>query len=386
MLLTEYRRGAGPLLTLTVAALVWLRLFGLVLRFPGSWLDSATEVLTAPIAPLVFTAAVWQASRERRRDMDDQLGSSARAAWRRRGLTWASIVLGGALGVALVVGVAVVLLVARGAYAAPGWWWPLIITVLGIGADAALGVLVGVVFPWPLLGIVLGVAAYVVLSEGRGPFRWWPPFDGYWTPDAGPHSLIALTLGIGVLALITLASRHRMALLAVPSALVCQMFLDDTTSFWRVDPRAGELVCRESVCTSRASVHTLDTVFAIAKPLLDKVAGIPGAPTTAAPSNTGASLWVTGMHTGWDGKQLFEPESPRYKRLLVQTVVTARCAAHDELSAAASAWWTGVVSSPQEQAALARVERLSPEAQRTWFGDYLSALRRCDAAALAALR
>ncbi|WP_086828560.1 hypothetical protein [Allokutzneria sp. NRRL B-24872] len=379
MLLVEYRRGAGPLLTLAVAVVTWLSLFGLDWRLTGPWLRLTATIQAVPIPPLVFAAAVWQASRERRRDMGDQLASSARATWRRRGLTWASVVLGGLLGVLVPFVAGAVLMVVHGAYPAPGWWWPLLTTVFAVGFHAALGLLVGVVIDAPLVGIVLGITVYVAASDGYGLLKWQSPDGGSWAPEPGAFALNAVALALGVVVLIAVAAANRAIFLAVPAVLAYVVVATGTISFWRVDERGAELVCRESVCVDRASAHQLDAVFAIAKPLLDKVSGIPGAPTTASPTRTGANLWVTGMMMNWRGEQLYDVGDRIYRRTMIDAVVSPRCADRNELSDAAAAWWTGDGSA-------SRVERLSPEAQRRWFADYLSAARRCDTAALAVLR
>ncbi|MCP3802990.1 hypothetical protein NLX83_27320 [Allokutzneria sp. A3M-2-11 16] len=405
MLLTEYRRGVGVLLTPVIALVVWLGVFGAGTPWPGPWLKLAETVHQVSVEPFVIAAAVWQAGRERRRGTRDLLSVTPRARWQRLSLSWASIVLGGALGVLLPLLVGTVLVALHDGYMAPGWWWLIVNTFLGIGFHAAVGTVVGVLVPSPLLGLVGAVAAYValfgtslrgVLLLGQTPIAGWPPPPDFRVPNSGPQVLMALWLVMSTAALIAVVSQHRAAFVVIPVALALAVVLharaENVGWFWRVDQHADELICRDNVCVLREDLHQLDLVFAAAKPVLDKVSGIPGAPTTAVPGEGATHLWVARRDLDWSGKSVRDPGDTYFRRTLVWSVVhhPESCSAAADLSRVAGAWWLadpGMLEASTDSAALLdRLNRLDVVAQRKWFGDFLAAVRRCDEPALMALR
>ncbi|SDM47364.1 hypothetical protein [Allokutzneria albata] len=403
-LFTEYRRGAGIALTPPAAVLSWLSVYGMDMPWPGPWMTLAEDIRATVfvVGPLVLAFAVWQASREQRRGACELLGMTPRPPWQRVAWSWASVTLGGVLGVLVPLVVGVVLVAWRGAYAADGWWWPLIATVVDIGFIAAVGTTIGALVPVPLPGLLGGVAAYITIAQlakgsEAGLSALFPglPYVGHWLPrEARPvaHAVVVLWFVVGTVTLLVLVAARRKWLAAVPAAIATGVAVVvggfTASDYVVVDQRALELVCRDQVCTTRAQAHLLDRITAVAKPLLDKVAGIPGAPTSARPRSTGQDLDVGEMRVDWRGELMYF-ESIYYHQSLVSAVLRPRCVAHVEFDvprAAVTAWWTGdrsVLSDvPGAADLLDRLNRLDIAAQRAWTARYLNAVRRCDSSAV----
>ncbi|MCP3802991.1 hypothetical protein NLX83_27325 [Allokutzneria sp. A3M-2-11 16] len=398
---TEYRRGAGIVLTPVVAVLSWAALFRTRMEWPGPWTTLAERVHGTLffLAPLVVAVAAWQASRERRRGTRELLGTTTRVPWRRLGLTWASITLGATAGLLVPLVVGGVLVVWHGGYGGGNWWWSLLNSLLAIGFFAAFGMAFGAAVPSPLLGVTAGVTVYFLVATAETLvvgfatlFPFLPADVMLQFPEfrAGPQALLAtwfVSATVALLALVSVRPKRRAAVPVGVAAVVAAIPLGD---FEVIDERADDLVCQDRVCTVRAHAHLLDKAVAEAKPLLDKVSGIPGAPTSAMPDYAWQHLRVYDMVLDWYGERV-RGEYP-YHRLMVDSVVSGlECDGDVQREfgvprMAAVVWWTGdraaLDEEPRAAGLVDRLLRLDVAAQREWFARYLSAIRRCDRSAV----
>ncbi|MCP3802992.1 ABC transporter permease [Allokutzneria sp. A3M-2-11 16] len=408
LLWVEYRCGAGIVLTPVAAVISWLDIFGADAEWPGPWLTLAerTRGTLVFLAPLVAAVAAWQASRERRRDVRGLLASTPRDRLHRTGLSWASIALASALGLLVPLLAGAVLVAWHGGYGGSGWWWLILNTFLALGLVAAFGTVVGTLVPRPVLAVATGAVAYflwAVLVETGVPqlsllLPYVPPRLPWEPVDVrgGPQVLAALwfiAVTVALLALVSVRPKRWAAVPAAGAVAIAVVFCGFASAdFWAPDQRALELVCRDRVCTTRDDAHLLDKINAMAKPLLDKVSGIPGAPTSAMPEDSGRYLRVYGMVISWRGEPM--RGALHYRDHMVAPVLSGQCAeavtrALRVQRVAALMWWTGDHSTldwePRAADLVERLNRLDVAAQRRWFAQYLDAVRRCDSSAVAAI-
>lgn len=401
----EFRSGTAP-----VAALV---MFGtgvwMLAIHPDAWsgrwagLGSYTRQAQLILCALMVAAGAWQAGRERRRHIEELLGSMARPAWQPLLTAWLAVSLGGTAGyLATVTGAA--LLVGRVAtYTGGLWWWALAVGVLALWAASALGVLVGRHVPLRVIAPIAGLTTFVGL--GIASYRdigavWLSPVYT-WGPErlvpGGMHALQAGWFLALTATLLTLVARlHWAALVSVVTAVAfaVPIVTGPGTQRLRTDPGAVELVCTEGgpqVCVARINAFMLDDVASLVQPYLRRLEDVPGAPTRvvddvarppreiAGPSDD--TLWIslTDQATPVGGLAHGDQLRSEFRQIVYPTCERGPESLDERVIAVghlAMAWL--VDEPPSYEVPIDRLRALPIDEQRTWFARYLVAAQECD--------
>ncbi|GIJ26803.1 hypothetical protein Vqi01_19650 [Micromonospora qiuiae] len=420
----ELRRGTAPLAALAMfGAGVWMlvvhpdhwagRWAGLANYFRGSML-----ILCA----LMVAAGAWQAGRERRRDLDELIGSTSRPGWHPLLVAWLAVALAGSVGVLVAFAGAAVLVAPVATYAAGGWWWTLLVGVVALGAATACGTLVGRLWPLRVAAPVAGLATYlglgVLLYQDTTAAAWLSPVHSGWSvhwvvPDRVIAGQVAWLLALTALLLAAAARRWRVAALAggVAIAVAVPIVTGPGPHRLPADSGAVELVCTETgpqVCVSRINAFLLDDVAPVAQPILARLDGIPGAPRravdhAAAPTGTpdtpdDGTIWLSLEQQSTVRGGLASPDGLRAD---FRAVTWPQCPAKPDrevsqqvylVSGLAAAWlldeWNPTDPAPAPAPADPALESLRAMPlvqQRAWFAAYLDAAARCDVSALLTL-
>lgn len=405
----ELLRGTAPVAGLVMfGASVWM----LVVHpedWSGRWagLASYIRVSMLVLAALMVTAGAWQAGRERRRQIEEQLVATARPAWQPLLVAWLAVSIGGTGGLLVAFAGAAVLVGRLATYAGGGWWWTAAVGVLALWTASALGVLVGRLVPLRVVAPIAGLATYLGLAVvAYGPpvgAAWLSPLHSSWgterlVPD-GTHLRQAAWLLALTVTLLAIAARLRWAALASGALAVLAavpIVTGPGTGHLRADPGAIRPVCTvrgPEVCLALIDSYLLDDIAAVVQPVLRRVEGIPGAPHRAAAESLrppgqsaidgGDTVWLNlnGQSTALGGiKRLdwlqsnavgfagFYCEFGRYDQRASDALGLAR-------------GWLGVESGPDDPAharLLARLMARPLTEQRAWFAAYLEAAQSCD--------
>ncbi|ROT31431.1 ABC transporter permease [Micromonospora sp. HM5-17] len=418
----ELRRGtAATTFPVMVGAGVWV-----LAVHPEDWggrwsaLASYLRMSMLVLCALMVAAGAWQAGRERRRRMDELLGSTPRPAWQPLVVAWLAVSLAGTAGLLLAFGGAAVLVARVATFADSGWWWTVAVGVLGLWAATALGVLVGRTVPLRVAAPVAGLVTYVGLAipgylRGSG-WNWLSPMhDNLLAGRRLPEHLHLLQAGWFVAltgVLLALAARRRLAALlcaALAVAVALPIGTGPGPDRLRADPGAVEPVCTRTgpeVCVARINGFLLDDVAALVQPVLHRLAGVPGAPTRAADDLTqpdGATdpvadgtIWLNLQNQATaTGEGVANSD---WLRAAFHSLVFPLCLYRrgepdqrvDQVTWVAGEWllteWPPTASEGRPLLAQQRTQetllerlRALPEAeQRDWFGRFLAAAHRCD--------
>ncbi|MGI5148578.1 hypothetical protein ACQEVC_19730 [Plantactinospora sp. CA-294935] len=411
----ELRRGTAP-----GAALLMFGVGGWLLAvhpedWGGRWAGLAEYLRTSlmVLCALMVAAGAWQAGRERRRGIDELLGSAARPGWQPLVVAWLAVSLAGTAGLLTAFLGAAVLVGRVATYAGGGWWWTLAVGVLALCAAAAFGVLVGRLVPLRVVAPVAGLGTYLGLAVltywDTSGVSWLSPVHPGSGPErllpAGTHALQAGWLLALTGTLLALAARlRRAALLAglLAVAVAVPIATGAGAGHLRADPGAVEPTCTTEgppVCVARINGFLLDDLTPLVQPVLRRMTGIPGAPTRAAD----VALQVDGEPTGpADGTLWLNLGSQStatgdglanlgWLRADLRQVVTPNC--HRQFSRpdrriyptfdAARAWLFEERPAPDTR--VGRLYALSLDDQRAWFAAFLDAAHRCDVPRLVAL-
>jgi hypothetical protein len=294
VLRTELLRGTAPYAALAFAACGAALLYNETEEWAGRWASLAQyiRVTLIVLVPLAVAAGAWQAGRERRRRIDELLGSTARPRWRRIVLAWAAVTIGVSAGVFAVWLSGAVLVAPVATYFGRDWWWTLAIAFLGLASGSAIGVAVGRVIPGRVVAPIAGVFTYVVLGytsydNNRGA-TWLTPSMGY-AGDGGLylpisfHALQALWLAAltGTVLVLVSAQQKLWALVPAVMALAAAIPIASGSGYdrWISDPNARELICTEEgpeVCTTRVNSFLLDDLAQPVQEALGRWQGVPG--------------------------------------------------------------------------------------------------------------
>ncbi|MFG2871296.1 hypothetical protein [Streptomyces sp. NPDC048338] len=413
---TELRRGLGPWLGLTVAALVLAGMYGKGPGWQGRWTDTTDmlHVTTGLLGgPLVLAAGCVIGGRERRRGTLELLGSVPRDPVRRALVAAAPAAAWPAAGHLVA---ALVCLATTWPYAG-GAGRPFLELVLAdTVALASLGVLghvAGRLVGGRLTAPLLAVVGYVGLAVGSytdSGARWLGPAAEhryYWDQPVGwfaPASA-AWTGGLALAALVACAA-HRgrprlwaLVPLAVALAAGAAVLRLPADGPWRPDPAAARLVCdggSPQVCLPAVDRALLPQVSAALAPLNARLHGLPGAPVR----------WRTGPgEPGPGDRSLPDPaeEATRgrldhpdqYVNAVAQWLISETCRPGDPVGGpgteqaalvqlAVLEWLApapdgyGVDSAPARPL-VDRLKAKSPEEQRRYLARFLAA-DRCDPA------
>ena len=366
LLRLELRRNVMLWMLPVAAALFWFTTYRKTMAMPPLWNLRAANLqsgaLLAFIMPVVGAAA-WMGSRDARRHTTDLVAITARPAWIRQLATWAATTcwaLTGYLGcLAALYGVTE----HQASWGGP-LWWPAAVAAASLPALSALGFAAGTLVPSRFTAPMAAVAAFFALALStqliNGSQSYWqisPVVTGPWDdgadpgvgtfyphlPDLSIAQVMFLTgLTIALLAALALprGSGGR-RLRAVAAAVTVAGLLTAGTAValagtGRMDahgmiaipalhdaandrPVRFSPVCSRTaipICLNPAYAGYLPAVAAALGPVLDQVAGLPGAPARISQA---AATYRQGpgnsVGVGLSG-QLSGGRSPVYRLLL----------------------------------------------------------------------
>jgi hypothetical protein len=467
LLRIELRRNAMLWMLPVAVALFWYQAYRHVVALPPLWGIRAITMQNDTLldfAMPVTGAAAWMGWRESRRHMGELMNGTPRPRWARHLATWAATTCWAMLGYLACVGV-VYVITARQASSGGPLWWPAAVGAAGIPALTAAGFALGVLLPSRYTTPLVTIASFFALgfsseaaSNGHSYFLISPQVAG--TPDIGADPGVAVfyhylpdlsiaqvmfltgltvavlgTLGLGARAggrllrgcaavittagMIAAGTAVALAGRGVPDAggMIVIPALHDAAND---RPARYTPVCGHTqipVCLNPVYASYLPAVAAALKPVLDEVAGLPGAPARVVQSpiefqqGQGNSFGVINR-VSWTGRTLnvalpdalpgyLDTTGTQFTALVVQSagidILTATIglsrgqasAAEQEVLSALTA--SGVVigasgpegagvapSVPLSQAARAagrRFARLPAAQRRAWLLQHLAALR-----------
>ena len=324
LLRLELRRNPMLWLLPVLAILFWLGVYRPAMANPPFWNVRATDLQHAVLflGPLLAGATAWVGSRDGRLGLTDLVGVTAVPRWAGQLTTWAAatcwaeaVYLGG---VAVVYGVT-----AEQAHWGGPLWWPVAVGAAGVATCCALGFAAGALLPGRFTAALAAVLVFLALGGGAFALQnnatyaqIWPlnvqgalPRDSYgifypYLPDLAIAQLMFLA-GLAVAALGALglpaaagSSWLRGAAAALTAAglaaagtavglagtarleahgIVIPALHDAASDM----PTSYTPVCSHSavpVCVHPAYRSFLPAVTAALGPVLDQVAGLPGAP------------------------------------------------------------------------------------------------------------
>jgi hypothetical protein len=328
LLRLELRRNAMLWMLPVAVGLFWLTSYRKAMAMPPLWNLRATTMQSGALEAFacpVAGAAAWMGSREARRHTTDLVTITARPRWARQLATWAattSWALVAYLGcVAVLYGVT-----AQQATGGGPLWWPAAVGAASMPALSALGFAAGTLAPSRFTAPLAAVAAFFMLALSteliHGSQSYWqisPIVTGPWDtgPDAGvgtfypylpdlPIAQVMFLAGLTVAVLGALAlskGSGGRSLRAAAAAVTAASLLAAGTAArlagtGKLD-RHGMIaipalhdaasdrpihftpVCSHTaipVCLNPAYASYLPGTAAALKPMLDEIAGLPGAP------------------------------------------------------------------------------------------------------------
>lgn len=438
VLRTELLRGAAPPAAVAFAGASAVMLMNETEDWVGRWLPFAeyVRVTLIVLVPLAVAGGAWQAGREHRRRMADQLVAAARARWQPVVLAWAAVTLGMVGGLLLAWGAAAAFIAPVASHHNGAWLLTLAVALGGIAAASALGVVAGRLVSSrlvaPLAGLLTyaGIGVMIMIYEDRWRGVMLAPSLGY--SGQGTTSLAVglqlwqlLWLGALTATLLLLATARRRWLAAVPGAVAVMAAV--SIAAWPLDERrepdvaASELVCTTDggpeVCLARVNAFLLDGAAPAMRERLARWDGIAGGfdrvvdrtpwyDVGRVDVSSGTVVVDVARFISWNarfaetdayGFGLAEDFSLAVRALVLETceLEWVDAVPHDAVEAA-TLWSRGgepvpgvVFEDPEfdavdEPPAHALLER--PEAeQRDWMGRYLAAARACDTVTLTEL-
>lgn len=327
LLLLELRRNAMPWILPVAVALFWLTSYRKAMAMPPLWYARTAALhvgaLLAFACP-VAGAAAWMGSRDRRRRTADLVTTTARPRWASLLAVWAATscwALAGYLGCAAVLYGAT----AQQATWGGPLWWPVAVGAAALPAFAAVGLAAGTLAPSRFTAPVAAIATFFVIALSTqlitGSQSYWnvsPVVAAPWDlgPDLGvatfypylPDLSIAQVmflagLTMSVLGALALPTGHRRWLLRPAAAcalaglavagtgvalagtgrldrhgMIAIPALHDAASNrpLRYTPVCGHTAI--PVCLNPAYASFLPAVAGALAPVLNEVAGLPGAP------------------------------------------------------------------------------------------------------------
>ena len=323
----ELRHNGMALMLPLIAALVWLTTYRKVMAMPPLWNVRAASLqmnsVIAFVAP-VAGAAAWMGSRESRRRVTDTVSITPRARWARLLPTWGATTI---WALVAYLGCVAVLYGATARQASWGGplWWPVAVAAASMPAFTALGFAVGVFAPSRFTAPITAIAAFFIVALGTelitGSHSYWliTPVVAYvWDLGADPGVATfypflpdlpiaqVMFLGgftvalLGALALTSEGARSLRAAAAgltaagLAAAVTAVMLAGtgtlDAHGMIRIpalhdaandQPVRFTPVCSHTaipVCLNPAYAAYLASTAAALEPVLNQIAGLPGAP------------------------------------------------------------------------------------------------------------
>ncbi|SBT44423.1 hypothetical protein [Micromonospora narathiwatensis] len=453
LLRLELRRNAMLWMLPLTAALFWLVNHRQSMAYPPLWNVRAMTMQTtavAVLAPTVVGAAAWTGSREGRHGLADLVVGTARPRWARQLAAWAATT-----GWAIVAYLGCVAAV----YGATAWqgawggplWWPAVVGAASVPAFAALGFAAGALRPSRFTPPLVAVGAFLALELGaqfiHGDRSYWqisPLVAGPW--EIGPNEgaaifhpylpdlpiaqviflagltaallgVLGLPVGSGgrwllrcavVITAVGLLAAGSAVALAGTGRLGAHGMISIPALHDPADDRPIRYtpVCSNTpipVCLHPAYSFELSVVADALEPVLDEVAGLPGAPVRIeqvaanyaqgadntvevradVPSSSGATPvlhlllpnQLPGPHL--TGRELAATVATQTGHEIVASVVGAGRRPTSAQQAVTAAILKTFATEPDAQIAAAaqRFAALPSDARRAWLREHLAALR-----------
>jgi hypothetical protein len=328
LLRLELRHNAMAWMTPVVIALFWLTTYRKAMAAPPLWNLRAADLQMGSVidfvAPLAGAAA-WMGSRESRRRVTDVVTITPRARWGRLLPTWAATTIWALVSYVGCVAVLYGMTARQASWGGP-LWWPAAVAAASLPAFTALGFAAGVLLPSRFTAPVAAIAAFFVLVLSTelitGSHSYWqvtPIVTGPWNvgPNAGvatfyhylpdlPIAQVMFLAGftialLGALALPAGAGGR--SLRAAAAGLTTAGLLAAGTATWLAGtgsmdshgminipalhdaandrPIPFTPVCSHTaipVCLNPAYASYLSLTTAALEPVLNEMAGLPGAP------------------------------------------------------------------------------------------------------------
>jgi hypothetical protein len=348
LLRLELRHNAMLWMLPVVIVLFWLTTYRKAMAMPPLWnmrtASMQTGALIAFICPVVG-AATWMGSRESRRRTVDLVAIAARPRWARQLATWAATTGWALLGYLGCVAVLYGVTAQQATWGGP-LWWPVAVVAASLAAMSAAGFAAGTLFPSRFTAPLAAIAAFFVLALSTQPIHgshsYWqisPIVTGPWDagnradvatfypflPDLAIAQVMFLTgLAVAVLGALALPAGPGGRWLRRPAAAIATAGLLAAgtavalAGTGRMDahgmiaipalhdaasdrPLRYTPVCARTaipVCLNPAYASYLPATAAGLRPVLNEIAGLPGAPariSQAAPIYTqgpGSSVGV----------------------------------------------------------------------------------------------
>ncbi len=330
-LATELRHGTARWMTLAVAgttvALLWL---DHTADWGGRWnaLGSFMRELIIVLGPVCVVLGAWQGGRARLSGVGELLASTSRTAMQRHSVEIVAVWLAITTGVLLGWASAAWTIALVGGWGSSAAAWYVLGLIPALAAYTTAGYLVGALAPWRIVAPIAGAATYV----GVGLVMWQSDnvavaMGGGWLggTDGYAFDLDALLLSMAVLSLaaVTLwaavswerrpGASWRWATVLVPAATATGVLFPLTVQASDsgrdgLRPTDGLLACTDDlpeVCVYAEDRLLLPETVERARPVLDRLASIPGAPDRAMPMRDPRDISVLGVEPGattpWGG-------------------------------------------------------------------------------------
>lgn len=417
---TELLRSVAPVAAVATLAACAGMLYSDSTSWAGQWMPFAASVRSGMFVTgaLVVAAGAWQAGRERRRHITEQLDATPRPAWQPVLVAWAGVTLGCWLGMLIAVGAGAALVAPVATYSGGGWWWLIMVAFVALAALCAVGVAIGRLIPFRLAGPVGAIAVYALMvyahdaAASIGETVWLAPIVRIYeatgnTLPLGLHLQQMIWFGGLAAVFLMLAAARRRVFALVPAAVATTgailLITSPTTSAqpwplpatkWEPDTAARELVCTEdeAVCLPRAEAFLLDDVTPHAREVLDRFDEVPGGPTraindydlsTSDDHQLSISIWPT----------ITGDLEPDETWMMVHWRPRVDCDEVDEgegnfrIAEIAAMWavddpW----GDPEAQESLETLQAMPEADQKVWIGDLIAAAESCDTETLDSLR
>jgi hypothetical protein len=328
LLRVELRHNAMALMLPVVIVLFWFTAYRRTVAMPPLWNVRAAGLqmysVIGFVAPLAGAAA-WMGSRESRRRLTDMMTITPRARWGRLLATWAATTIWALVAYLGCVAVVYGITARQAAWGGP-LWWPVAVAAASMPAFTALGFVAGVFAPSRFTAPLAAIGAFFILVLSTelitGSRSYWQvtpivtgPWDGgqdpgvatfyHFLPDlpiaqvmfltgftvallgalalpagSGGRSLRAAAAGLTAAGLVAAGTAAWLAGTSSldPHGMIAIAALHDAASD---QPIPFTPVCSHpaiAVCLNPAYASYLSATTAALEPVLDEIAGLPGAP------------------------------------------------------------------------------------------------------------
>jgi hypothetical protein len=166
LLRLELRRNAMLWLLPAVGVLFWYLAYRRTMALPPMWNVRAMSMQGTAIAvfiPTVVGAAAWTASREAGRGLTELLGATPRPRWARQLVAWAATTGWALAGYLVCVGALYAITARQAAWGGP-LWWPAAIGAASLPALSALGFAAGALLPSRFTPPMVAVGTFVLFE------------------------------------------------------------------------------------------------------------------------------------------------------------------------------------------------------------------------------